>query len=336
MAGRVTIYEVAARAGVSISTVSLAMNAPSRVSKATRSKIYEIAEEIGFEPKSEAIARARRGVGRIGVLAPFSSYPSFYERLSGILEAVEGQGLEIVVFDHESAATAVSPLLSSLPFTARMDGLIVMGMPLDDSVARRLATAEIPTVLVDMTHPGFDAVYTDDVEGGRLVAAHLCDLGYEQFAFLGERQRSQGYKSPSERRLEGFTAALADRGLELPEPHVAIVPLSWEAARDAARKLLNTQTAPIGVFAHDDMLAAGAFKAAESMQLDVPHQVGIVGFDDTHLAALLELTSVRQPLRESGTTAVRLLLDRLGDLHRTTRNIALELRLITRSTTARP
>ncbi|CAN5776290.1 LacI family DNA-binding transcriptional regulator [soil metagenome] len=334
MTGRVTIYHVAQQAGVSISTVSLAMNSPSRVSEATRSRIYDVADALGFEPKTEAITRARRGVGRIGVLAPFSSYPSYYERLSGVLRAVRDEPLEVVVLDHESAATAPSPHLASLPFTGRMDGLIVMGMPLDDDVARRLSAGPMPTVLVDIAHDGFDAVETDDVAGGQMVAAHVCDVGYRHHAFIGEEQQSQLYASPCDRRLDGFGAGLAARGHRLSQRQIIRVPNRREAAEEAGAQLLAKLHRPCAIFAHDDLLAAGVLQAAKSLGLRVPHEVGIVGFDDSELAHVLGLTSVRQPLVESGTTAVRLLLDRLRQPDWTARNIRLELRLMARATTA--
>ena len=106
MANKVTIYDVATAAGVSISTVSLALNTPERVSAATRDKVLVAADELGFVPKADAVTRARRGVGRIGVIAPFSSYPSFARRLNGVFSALREEALEVVVFDQQSAATA--------------------------------------------------------------------------------------------------------------------------------------------------------------------------------------------------------------------------------------
>lgn len=334
MTDRVTIYHVAQQAGVSISTVSLAMNSPSRVSEATRSKIYAIADTLGFEPKTEAITRARRGVGRIGVLAPFSTYPSYYERLNGVLRAIRGEPLEVVVLDHESAATAPSPLLASLPFTGRMDGLIVMGMPLDDEVATRLTSGRMLAVLVDTAHDGFDTVEIDDVAGGRMVAAHVCDMAYEHHAFIGEEQQSQLYASPCDQRLEGFRDGLATRGHQLPERHVVRVPNRREAAEEAATELLSTLRRPCAIFAHDDLLAAGVLQAVRALGYHPGGEVGVVGFDDSELAQVLELTSVRQPLLESGGTAVRLLLDRLRQPDSTARNVRLELRLMARNSTA--
>src|SRR4051812_47032009 len=124
-----TIYDVAARAGVSIGTVSLALNSPTRVRDTTLERINAAIDELQFVPKAEAAVRARRGFGRIGVIAPFAIYPSFGRRLNGVLAALRGQSYDVTVFDHEGAGTS---LLASLPVTRRLDGLIVMSLPLGE------------------------------------------------------------------------------------------------------------------------------------------------------------------------------------------------------------
>lgn len=110
---------MAERAGVSIATVSHALNRPDRVGAATRERVLDVVDELGFTPKVSAVALARRGVGRIGVLAPFTSYPSYSTRLMGVLEASALRSVDVVVFDVPSVAVAPSPLLRTLPVTAR-------------------------------------------------------------------------------------------------------------------------------------------------------------------------------------------------------------------------
>lgn len=171
-----TIYEVAARAGVSISTVSLAINHPARVSAKTRTLVLEAADELGFVPKERAIARAKAGVGRIALVAPFSSYPSFAERMVGAMEALGPDGTQLVVFDHEDIATSDSPLLETLPVRGHVDGIVIMGIPLEDSAAERLA-ARLPTVLIDQKHPLLSSVWVDDFGGGQMVGPPCSPTG---------------------------------------------------------------------------------------------------------------------------------------------------------------
>lgn len=330
MSARVTIYDVANRAGVSISTVSLAMNAPSRVTPATRKKVMLAADDLGFEPKSEAVSRARRGVGRIGILAPFTSYPTYGRRLNGVLRATRGTPLETVLFDLESAATSASPLLGSLPLTGRLDGLIVMGLPLEDAVADRLREQRLPTVLVDAEHDGFDTVQVDDHAGGRLVGEHLLGRDARTFAFFGEQQQSHRYVSPAERRLAGFRDGLAGAGLTRTSVHVSLVEHRRAVADRGALQLLQTLDKPTAVFAHDDVLATSVLRAARHLHLRVPDEVAVVGFDDSELAAALDLTTVRQPFEESGRTALQILLHRIAEPDASIRDVTLKLSLIAR------
>jgi LacI family transcriptional regulator, repressor for deo operon, udp, cdd, tsx, nupC, and nupG len=324
-----TIYDVATRAGVSISTVSLALNAPQRVKAATRDRVLAAIDELGFVPKTEAVTRARRGVGRIGVIAPFSSHPTFARRLNGVFAAVQGRQAEVVVYDEASAADS---LLGSLPLTRRVDGLIVMGLPFSDDVARRLVEQQVSTVLVELRRPGFSSVSIDDRTGGRMVAEHLLQRGHERLAFVGHRQRVQ-YASPSENRLGGFREALDAAGRPLHEDHVRRVDHTLEAARAATHELLDVDDAPTAIFAHDDVLAGGVLRAIRDRRLATPDDVAVVGFDDSDIAEHLGLTSVHQPLEESGSAATRTLLAQLADRNRSLRHTSLDLVLVERETT---
>lgn len=337
MPARATIRDVAAAAGVSVSTVSLALNSPSRVSTATRRRILDAVDTLGFVPKADAVARGRRGVGRIGVIAPFTSYPSVARRLGGVLRAVGRRPLEVVVFDEESAARSPSPLLGSLPVTGRLDGVIVMSLPLDAAIADRLARQGLPTVLVDVRHPAFDSVHTDDAAGGRLAAEHLLGRGHRRFAFLGEAQESDAYVSPSRARLDGYRATLAEAGHAVGDRFVRSAGHGLGPARAAARELLAGGDRPTAVFAADDTLAAGVLRAARDLGLAVPDDVAVVGFDDSELAEALDITTVRQPLEESGRTALELLLRRIEAIDRAedpgpTRELSLRLDLVPRGT----
>ena len=327
--GIATIYDVAARAGVSISTVSLVLNVPGKVSAGTAERVRQAIDELGFVPKTEAVTRARRGVGRIGVLAPFSSYQSFSRRLNGVFAAVRGQPDEVVVFDQRSAAE--TSLLSSLPLTRRLDGLLVMALPLDDALADGLLRQRLPTVLVESVRPGFSTVVIDDVAGGRMVAEHLVGRGHQRVAFLGEQQRSHEYVSQSESRLKGFRAGLAAAGLELPDDRVRLVRHGADSARAATQELLGRPDPPTAVFAHDDLLAAGVWRAATDTGRAVPGELAIVGFDDSDLAEHLGLSTVRQPLEDSGRLAAELLLGRLRDPAATTQQVMLALTLVVRA-----
>ena len=336
MARTVTIYDVAARAGVSISTVSLALNTPTRVSKQTRAKVLSAADELGFVPKADAVTRARRGVGRIGVIAPFSSYPSFGVRLNGVFAELREQPLEVVVYDHTSAAEASSPLLASLPIVRRLDGLIIMALPLDELVAQRLHEQRLPTVLVESPRVDFDCVCVENDRGGELVAHHLLDLGHRRFGYVGERQRSHAYVSPSEQRLIGYRRVIAERGGSLPEEAIELVTHGIDSAFAAAHAMLAGTDPPTAIFAHDDLLASGVLKAARHRGIEVPSGLAVVGFDDSDVARALDLTTVRQQFEDSGRLAARMVLEQLQAATTSRRRSVLGLELVRRSSTDAP
>jgi LacI family transcriptional regulator len=326
VADRVTIYDVAKAAEVSISTVSLALNAPHRVAAATREKVLRAVDALGFEPKAEAVSRARRGIGRIGVVAPFSSYPSFARRLNGIFAGLADRSLDVVVFDQGPTPAERSPLLASLPLTQRLDGIVIMSLPVDDAVADRLQRLQVPTVLVDTYRDEFDSVQTDDGRGGELVAEHLVERGHRRLGFVGEERGSPV-------RLDGFRTAAARAGTAVPDDAVRLVAHDVEHASAAAHALFDLPAPPTAVFAHDDVMAAGVLRAARQRGLSVPADVAVVGFDDSELALALDLTTVRSPLEESGKVGVQALRDRMANSEAPRFTRSLDVELVARATT---
>jgi LacI family transcriptional regulator len=324
-----TIYDVATRAGVSIGTVSRALNSPAKVAEATRQRVLGAVRELRFEPKEAATSRARRSSGRIGVFAPFSAYPSFAERLNGILTARPQRRAEVVVFDVQSAAESAHTL-ESLPPLRCLDGVIVMSVPISPQVAAALQEGRLPAVFVDVEGTPFPSVRADDHLGGELAAGALAEAGLTRFAFLGHRQARADFASPSRRRLEGFQAGLAARALSLDQSATALTGRSFDEAVAAATGLLAGADGPIGVFAHTDELAAACHLAARRLGRRIPQEVGIVGFDDSAIAAALDLTTIRQPLRETGAWALRTLAALIEQPAAAPPSLTLPVRLVRR------
>jgi LacI family transcriptional regulator len=326
-----TIHDVARRAGVSVATVSNVLNAPERVRTETRDRVLEAIDQLAFVPKHEAAVRARKTLGRIGMVAPISTYPSFGERLRGILEGLQEHPFELVIYDQESVAVR-HDYLSSLPISRRLDGLIV-AMPFDDRLADRLITRELSTVLLEFTRPDFSGVDIDNEAGGAMAARLLLGKGHERCAFLGERQVSHFVVTQAEGRLAGFRRELEAAGRPLPDEYVSLGPFGVEEARRQAHELLNLGVPPTAIFAHSDIQAIGALRAARDRGLRVPDDLAIVGFDDLDVAGHLGLTTIHQPLGESGRIAVELLLERIADPGRSVRTVRLPLTVMERDTT---
>jgi DNA-binding LacI/PurR family transcriptional regulator len=330
---KVTIYDVAAQAGVSISTVSLAFNNPGRVRPETLHRVLAVAEELGFRRRDEAVSRAKRSHSRVGVLAPFTSYSSFALRLNGVLSGFARSTTDVIVYDHDSAAASMSPLLASLPLSGLLDGLIIMGLPVADEVGERLARQRLSVVLVEAERRDFSSVCVDNSGGGGTVARHLLAKGHRRFAYLGEEQVSHQYRSPSEERYEGFAAELRSAGVADADIARRTVAHSVESAARATLELLDLPRPPTAVFAYDDALASGVLRAAARRGLTVPGDIAVVGFDDLDLAEALGLTTVRVPFAESGSVAAELLANQVQHPEHSARQISLQLTLVEREST---
>jgi DNA-binding LacI/PurR family transcriptional regulator len=325
-----TIYDVAERAKVSISTVSRVLNSPDQVNETTRSRVFVAIDELGFVPKAEAAARARKGTRRIGVLAPFITYPSFVQRLRGVTTLADS-AYELVIYNVDTASRR-DGYLAFLPVTRRLDGLIIMALPFEEEAAQRLLINELETVLLEFSHPSFSSVEIDDATGGHLVANYLIDRGHRYFGFVGDAEVPDYAIHTSEKRLAGYHSALHAAGFDLPNEYIALGPHGMEQARRLAHKLLGLPVPPTAIFAPSDTQALGVLKAARERNMTIPRDLAVIGFDDVEVADYVGLTTVRQPLEESGRVAVELLLSRLANPSRPVQHVRLPLTIVQRET----
>lgn len=309
--GRSTIYDVARLAKVSVATVSHVLNRPDKVHPSTRARVLDVIDDLDFVPKESAVSRARRGVGRIGVLAPFSRYPSYLERLTGILDDRTGR-TDVVVFDHGMEDGDERPLLASLPSSGRLDGLIIMGVPLDATLGARLTRRRIATVLVDGQYEGFSSVSVRDDLGGLLAGRHLVERGHRRVVFLAEMNHAADPMAPDQRRWFGAESAFRTLGLPPGSIRRLTCGHDFESCRSALDEILALEPPPTAVFAHHDELAAAIVTQARGRGLRVPQDLAVVGYDGGVLAEAMQLTTVEQPLRETGAIARRLLMAALG------------------------
>ena len=326
-----TIYDVAEFAGVSITTVSRMLNAPDKVNAETRTRIMQAIDALGFVPKAEARARALRQTGRIGVITPFFTAPSFVQRLRGIASALSKENYELVIYTVESAAQLENYMLS-LPLTGNLDGVIIMSLPISDMNIQRLIGSNIQCVLIEYPHPDVCSVVIDDMAGGRMAAEYLVRKGHRHIAFLGDTDLPEYAIHPVSQRLVGFRQVLGEAGIEIPENFVRLAPYTQEQTRQVASDLLHLSQPPTAIFAATDFQALGVLKAARQLNFSVPSSLAVVGFDDLDMAEYAGLTTIRQHLDESGRLAVEILLSRISSPDRPVQHIHLPLTLVERET----
>jgi LacI family transcriptional regulator len=326
-----TIYDVAKRAGVSITTVSRMLNMPDKVNSETREKVLTAIDALGFVPKAEARARAMKHTGRIGVISPFFTAPSFIQRLRGIAETLSSANYELVVYTVDSS-DHLQGFLSSLPLTGNLDGLIILSLPVGDTEVRRLIDHGLTTVLVEYPHPRLNCVEIDDVQGGYMATTYLLGKGHRRIAFLGDTDLPEYSIHPVSLRLSGFRKALKEARIKVLETFVRLAPYSQEQTRQVAKELLSLPEPPTAIFAATDFQALGVLKAARQLQVEVPDQLAVIGFDDLDMAEYADLTTISQHLDESGRLAVEILLAQIDSPSRPPRHVKLPLALIERQT----
>lgn len=326
-----TIVDVAEISKVSISTVSRVINNPEKVNLDTRQKVYDAIDKLGFVPQAEARARALRYKGRIGVITPFFTAPSFVQRLRGIAASLSKENFDLIIYTVDSN-NRLQSYLSTLPLTGNLDGLVIVSLPVADNDVNRLIEHNLPTVLIEFPHPLLNAVEINDVEGGRMATEYLIKKGHKRIAFLGDTDLPEYSIHPVNLRLKGFRQAVKNANLDIPKDFVRLAPYTQEDARILAKKLLDQPNPPTAIFAATDLQALGVLKAARQMDIKIPDQLAIIGFDDLDMAEYEDLTTIRQHLDESGRIAIEILLSHIADSSRPTQHITLPLSLIERLT----
>ena len=326
-----TIFDVSELSGYSISTISRVINNPEKVNDETRRKINDAIDQLGFVPKAEARARALRFNGRIGVITPFFTAPSFVQRLRGIAGSLSKENFDLVIYTVDSN-NRLQSYLSSLPLTGNLDGLVIMSLPVNDADVKRLVELRLPTVLIEYPHPLLNSVEIDDVEGGRVATEYLIMKGHRRIAFLGDSDLPEYSIHPVSFRLKGFRKAMKAANIEVPESFIRLAPYSLEHARQIAKEFIGLPDPPTAIFAATDFQALGVIKAARQLGIKVPDELAIIGFDDLDMSEFEDLTTIRQHLDESGRLAIEILLSHIADSNRPVQHVYLPLTVVERLT----
>jgi LacI family transcriptional regulator len=329
----VTIVDVARHAGVGVGTVSRVLNDRKNVSEATVARVLEAIAATDYHPSRTARNLSLGRTHTIAVIIPFITSPSVAERLRGLLDQLSESDYEIALYDVGFPERR-SWSLQRLTRRGFADAAIVTSYAPSDDLIDGFAAAGTHVVLLDAVHPRLPHVAIDDVRGGRLAVEHLLELGHRRIAFIGDDARPEGFTSISDRR-EGYLQALAAAGIE-PRPELQEYrAIERHEAHRVSGRMLALAEPPTAIFAAYDTLALGVLEAARLAGVDVPGQLSVIGFDDLEVASYVGLTTVRQPLRESGRIAAEILLDFLAGGGHPIRQVELPLNVVVRRTTGR-
>jgi DNA-binding LacI/PurR family transcriptional regulator len=305
-----SIYEVAALAGVSIATVSRTMNQPHRVSETTRSRVMQAVHKLDYTPDFEAAARARHHSDRIAVLAPLNTYPGFIQRLRGISLVLEESQAELIIFqvDPKKLSNPQSiKFIDSLASSGRYDGLIIMSISISDQDVTRISETHFPTVLIETQDSRFPSFGVNNQEGAAKAVSHLIERGFKNIGFVGFNPIQSYSINASKVREQGYIDTLLQNGRTVNPEHLIFCEYSIEDTYQAALQMLNKPNRPDALFCASDTNALGVLKAARELNLEIPKDLAVVGFDDIEIADYLELTTIKQPLEGSGRQAAMLI-----------------------------
>ncbi len=329
------IADVARLAGVGRGTVSRVLNDRPNVSPSTRERVAAAIRELDYVPSSTARRLSLRRTHTIAVVVPYLTRPAVVERLRGIEQALVEAGLDMIVFNVETAERR-DAILHELPRPERIDGLILVSIAPHEDELKRIRRSGLPLVLVDAHHRSVARVVVDDVGGGRMAARYLLDLGHVRIGFVGDPLRPPIGFSSSRLRFRGVERAMRADGLAIPDQLVALGRHGRLPARGLAERLLRLQAPPTAIIAASDTQALGVLEAASRAGLHVPADLSVIGYDDIEAADYVGLTTIHQPLEETGVRAVeRLLAIIAGRPHPELREV-LDVNLVVRATTATP
>ena len=343
MAEKINIRELARRSGVSVGTVSRALNGYPDVRKETRERVLALAEELEYTPNAAARRLVTRRSDVVGVFLdtgeghPDLQHPFFHEVLVGVKRHLGVAGYDLLLFASEREGTGVHPR-SYLQRCLHhgVAGVVVMGVDADAPEIGRLARSALPVVSIDLELEGRATTWvTSDSESGAAQAvSHLSALGHRRVGHIAGPLDT----SPGRARLRGFQRAMAASGLAYDDALIAYGDYYFESGQAAMEHLLALAEPPTAVFAASDMMAIGAMRAVHEAGLSVPRDISIVGFDDIAAAGMSRpsLTTVKQDMQAVGAAAVEALLGYLAEdgAEEPAAQTTLPVELVTRESTA--
>lgn len=329
----VTIQDVAARAGVSSTTVSHVVNKTRPVSTELAARVAQAMAELGYQPNALARSLRRKRTHTLGMIVPDSANPFFAEVGRGIEDTCFASGYSVILCNSNDDPSR-ELLYIDLLIGKQVDGILLAPTGNQAGLDGALQTRSIPMIVIDRDILGatVDRVHIDHAAGGYLATRHLIDLGHRRIGHIG----GPAQRSPVPDRSAGYRRALQEADLPLDDHLIVDGNFRDAGGYSGAQDLLALPDPPTAIFAGNDLMAIGALAAARKASVPVPAGLSVVGFDDIHLAGYMDppLTTVAQPKYELGVIAAQLLLARLVQPELPVQRRLLQAQLVVRQSTA--
>jgi len=304
----ITIYDIAKQAEVSIATVSRVFNDSGHVTAATRKRVLDVANQLGYHPRALAQSLARKKSKIITVIVPVISNYFFMEVLAGMQDKIAEYDYDLQIFNVKVA----EDLLDQADHIIKRgwgEGYMAISVHLDDSSWEKLEKYDVPVVLLDEYYPGFSTISVDSIEGAYIATSHLLQQGYRSVGMICAKPDSK----PVIDRVLGYRHAMQDSGIMV-DPEMIVTGEDMERdgftesnGYQAMTNLIRSDTPPEACFCASDIQALGAIKAMKDNNMRIP----IIGFDDLEFSEYVGLSTMRQPMYDMGSLAIEKMVRQL-------------------------
>ncbi len=313
----VTIYDIAKKTGFSAPTISKALNGTGALNGATRQKIIQIAEEMGYKPNISARTLSTKKSNLIGVIFDDTgmnrgfAHPLFSVVLNRFREQIEYAGYDIIFLSRHFKMSYYSHSQYR-----SVDGVIIINPATSDKTEfDEFISSGMPRVSTNSLFDGICTIISDNEKGGYVAAEHFIKKGHKKIAFLSAPRN--GISTAPQERFEGFKKALADYGLPC-DPELCVESELWDkrGAYEAFEKLYNQRKDFTAIFCATDLLAFGVYEYAQKNGLNIPDDISIIGFDDDAADSLMtpQLTTFRQDALRIADLASEMMLNQIAGL----------------------
>ena len=301
-----SIHDLARETGVSTATVSRALRGLPRVSEDTRRRVVEAAVRLGYVPSPHAVGLASGGQTRtVAIVVLFVTRWFFATVISGAEQVLRERGYDVLLYNLDDDQEARRRVLGTHLLTKRVDAMLIVGLGPTPQEVHWLSNQGMPVVTVGARVAQWPSVRVDDELVARTAVEHLLELGHRRIAYVGMLNDASLSLATPRARARGYRDTLRDAGIE-PDPDLELEGgFTLEGGTSAGDRLLALSPRPTAVFCASDEMAFGVLRAARRKGLRVPEDLSVVGVDDHEMAALFDLTTVRQPVLEQGRLAAR-------------------------------
>lgn len=331
---KVTIKQIAKLADVSIATVSKIVNhKDERISEQTRQRVLKIIDEQGYIPNRVASSMVTKSTKSLGLVVPDIANPFFPEMARGAEDAANQEGYALILCNSDNNTDKEVKYIEMLQ-EKMVDGIILNVSSVLSAHEEELLRVGIPIVTVDRKIKGIHDeafVSVNNEEGAYKAVDYMIDRGYKKIVHISGPMNAAN----TPERYSGYLKAHKARGIELPEVHIMSGEYSTQCGYEAIKELVSNNDEFDSVFCGNDMIAFGAIRALHELGIDVPKDIGVVGFDDIYISRLVtpELTTIRQPVYQLGYKAAELLIKRIQKEEINRHEYILDTELIIRKST---